>query len=118
MFIVTEMDWISAGHAILVLSFHAKFVFANISYELKVYHEKAFNKLCQSELFKLLGKLDLFGKDIRIIQNLYWEKSVRIQIENTFGKETRLERVYNKNVFSLDFNLYSEARIYYWQPQF
>lgn len=33
-------------------------------------YAKAFNKVCHKQLFELLGRLDLFGKNIRTIQNL------------------------------------------------
>lgn len=55
----------------------------------------------------MLGKLDLFWKDIRITENLYWEQTVCIQIENKFSNYTEIERsarqgcVFSPNLFSL-----------------
>lgn len=38
-------------------------------------YAKAFNKVNHKDLLELLSNLDIFGKDIRIIKNLYWQKT-------------------------------------------
>lgn len=57
---------------------------------------------------KYKKKLDLYGKNILVICNLYWEQT--IQIENKFKEYTKIERTERQDcVFSLDvFNRYSE----------
>lgn len=37
-------------------------------------YTKEFDKVRCRELLEILGNLDLFGKNIRIIQNLYWQQ--------------------------------------------
>ncbi|XP_047482487.1 uncharacterized protein LOC125034631 [Penaeus chinensis] len=39
------------------------------------YSKKAFDKVQHEELLKALQSLDLDGKDIRLIRNLYWEQT-------------------------------------------
>lgn len=38
-------------------------------------YAKASNKVNHKDLLELLSNLDIFGKDIRIIKNLYWQKT-------------------------------------------
>lgn len=38
-------------------------------------YAKAFDKVRYKDLFEPLGKLNLLGKDARIIQNLYWDQT-------------------------------------------
>lgn len=37
--------------------------------------------------FELIGKLELFGKDIRRIQNIHWKQRVCILIENRLSTQ-------------------------------
>ena len=54
--------------------------------------------------------LDLYEKNICLIQNLYWDQSACIRIENEMGEYTKIKRgVHQGCVLSPDlFNLYSE----------
>ena len=36
-------------------------------------YTKAFDRVQHDELLKMLMNLDLYGKDIHLIQNLYWD---------------------------------------------
>lgn len=49
-------------------------------------YTKVFDKVQHKDLFELLGKLDLFGKDIRIIHSIYWKQTICIWIENKLHK--------------------------------
>ncbi|GFN83360.1 LINE-1 reverse transcriptase homolog [Plakobranchus ocellatus] len=65
------------------------------------------------ELFRMLEKLDIDGKDLRVIRNLYWDQtaSVRIEGERSDLKPTK-RGVRQRCVMSPDlFNLYSEMVI-------
>lgn len=64
-----------------------------------------------TELFGLLGKLYIVVKDMRIIQNIYWQQSTCIRTENEFSKNTKIEMVVRQgSVFSPDvFSLKSEG---------
>ena len=62
------------------------------------------------ELLKILMNLDLYGKDIHLIWNLYWDQSACIRIENEMSDYTKIKRgVHQGCVLSPDlFNLCSE----------
>ena len=71
---------------------------------------KAFDKVKHEDLFEFLQNLDIDGKDLRLIRNLYWEQSAAIRIDGNIGKYTQIRRGVRQGcVFSPDlFNLYSE----------
>ena len=73
-------------------------------------YTKAFDKVQHEELLGMLGKLDIHGKDLRIVRNLYWEQTACMRIDNDLSEYTRIERGVRQGcVFSPDlFNLYSE----------
>lgn len=37
------------------------------------------------------GHFDLFGKNIKIIQNNYWEQTARVQLEKEMNQNTKIE---------------------------
>ena len=41
---------------------------------------KAFDKVRHEELFRMLAALDIDGKDLQVIRNLYWEQTAAIRI--------------------------------------
>jgi len=43
-------------------------------------YTKAFDKVRHEDLFEDLGKLDIYGKDLRLLQSLYWNQSACIPI--------------------------------------
>lgn len=45
------------------------------------YYSNLFDKVRRKDLFEMLGKLDPFGKDVRIIENLYWEQPAYVRIK-------------------------------------
>ena len=55
-------------------------------------YTKAFDRVQHDELLKMLMNLDLYGKDIHLIQNLYWEQSACIRIENEMSEYTKIKR--------------------------
>ncbi len=73
-------------------------------------YTKAFDKVRHEELMKILSELDIDGKDIRIVRNLYWEQTAGIRIEGEISDFVKIERGVRQGcVFSPDlFNLYSE----------
>ncbi|GFO39118.1 RNA-directed DNA polymerase from mobile element jockey-like [Plakobranchus ocellatus] len=52
-------------------------------------YSEAFDKVGHVELFRMLEKLDIDGKDLRVIRNLYWDQtaSVRIEVISNPSKE-------------------------------
>ena len=55
-------------------------------------YTKAFDKVQHEELLEILGKLDIHGKDLRILRNLFWEQTACMRADNDLGEYTRIER--------------------------
>ena len=72
-------------------------------------YTKAFDKVRHEELMNMLQDLEIDGKDIRLIRNLYWEQSACMKIDNQYSESINIKRgVRQGSVFSPDlFNLYS-----------
>lgn len=73
-------------------------------------YTKAFDKVRHNQLFDALKHLDLDGKDLRLIRNLYWEQTAAIKVEGEIGEFVEIQRGVRQGcVLSPDlFNLYSE----------
>ncbi|GFN81373.1 retrovirus-related pol polyprotein from type-1 retrotransposable element r2 [Plakobranchus ocellatus] len=73
-------------------------------------YSKAFDKVRHAELFRTLEKLDIDGKDLRVIRNLYWDQTASIRIEGEHSDSKPIKRGVRQGcVMSPDlFNLYSE----------
>ena len=73
-------------------------------------YSKAFDKVRHSDLFDILTSLDIDGKDLRIIRNLYWEQEAAIRVDNDCSAYRPIRRGVRQGcVFSPDlFNIYSE----------
>ena len=73
-------------------------------------YSKAFDKVRHDDLFVDLNKLDLHGKDIRLLQSLYWNQSACMRVKGECSDYTNIERGVRQGcVMSPDlFNYYSE----------
>ena len=73
-------------------------------------YTKAFDKVQHEELFKLLHGLDLDGKDLRVLRNLYWEQTACMRVGNDMSSYTNIRRGVRQGcVLSPDlFNFYGE----------
>ena len=73
-------------------------------------YTKAFDKIRHLDLFGILQNLDIDGKDIRFLLNLYWDQTTAIRIEGNVGRFVTIQSgVCQGCVFSPDhFNIYSE----------
>ena len=62
------------------------------------------------KLFNILEHLDIDGKDLRVIRNLYWDQSAAVRIGGEFSEYTLIKRGVRQGcVMSPDlFNIYSE----------
>ncbi|GFN73881.1 retrovirus-related pol polyprotein line-1 [Plakobranchus ocellatus] len=71
---------------------------------------QAFDKVRHVELFRMIEKLDIDGKYLRVIRNLYWDQTASVRIEGEHSDFKRIKRgVRQRCVMSHDiFNLYSE----------
>src|SRR5215469_3350916 len=73
-------------------------------------YEKDFDKVKHEDLTKMLERLEIDGKDLRIIKNLYWNQKVAVKIDDEESKWQCIERgVRQSCVMSPDlFDLYIE----------
>ena len=76
-------------------------------------YTKAFDRVRHTSLIDILQDLDMDGKDLRIMQNLYWNQEAAVRYENEYSQFCSIKRrVRQRCVFSSDlFNLYSESII-------
>ncbi|CAF1369208.1 unnamed protein product [Adineta steineri] len=73
-------------------------------------YTKVFDKVKHDSLFQILEKLDIDGKDLRLIRNLYWEQKAAMKVNNDTSEYTNIKRGVRQGcVLSPDlFNIYSE----------
>ncbi len=73
-------------------------------------YTKAFDKVGHEQLFDEVSELDLYGKDLRLLQDLYWNQTACIRIDGECSSYTKNERGVRQGcVMSPDlFNYYSE----------
>ncbi len=73
-------------------------------------YTKAFDKVRHEQLFDKLSELDVYGKDLRLLQDLYWNQTSCIRIDGECSSYTKIERGVRQGcVMSPDlFNNYSE----------
>ena len=62
-------------------------------------------------LFEMLNQLDIDGKDLRVLRNLYWDQTAAVRVDGELSEYTNIKRGVRQGcVMSLDlFNLYSEV---------
>src|SRR5437899_11781247 len=53
---------------------------------------KAFDKVRHNKLLNMLQDLDLDGKDIWLVRNLYWDQSAAISYQNELGNFASITR--------------------------
>ena len=73
-------------------------------------YEKAFDKVKHSDLIDILQNLNLDGKDVRLINNLYWSQQAAINIDNNLTPWIEIKRGVRQGcVLSPDlFSIYGE----------
>jgi len=57
-------------------------------------YSKAFDKVKHDKLIDILQSLDIDGKDIRIIRNLYWKQTAAIKINDHLIYLTFIVKIY------------------------
>ena len=74
-------------------------------------YSKAFDKVRHSDLFDILLGLNIDGKDLRVLRNLYWEQEAAIRVDSECSEYRSIRRGVRQGcVFSPDlFNIYSET---------
>ena len=73
-------------------------------------YEKAFDKVKHEEILKLLRDIHLDGRDLRLIQNLYWNQKAAVRVGDELSDWQEIRRGVRQGcVLSPDlFNIYSE----------
>ena len=73
-------------------------------------YTKAFDKVKHNNIIVILEALNIDGKDLRIIKNMYWEQTAAIRIKNEISEFIQIKRGVRQGcVLSPDlFSLYSE----------
>ncbi len=73
-------------------------------------YSKAFDKVKHEELFNILQSLDIDGKDLRVIRNLYWEQTAAMRVDGDISEYKSIRRGVRQGcILSPDlFNIYSE----------
>ena len=74
-------------------------------------YSKAFDKVKHEKLFEMLNQLDVDGKDLRVLRNLYWDQTAAVRVDGELSEYTNIKRGVRQGcVMSPDlFNLYSEV---------
>ena len=74
-------------------------------------YSKAFDKVKHEKLFETLNQLDIDGKDLRVLRNLYWDQTAAVRVDGELSEYTNIKRGVRQGcVMSPDlFNLYSEV---------
>ena len=55
-------------------------------------YSKAFDKVKHEELLAMLRKLDIDGKDLRVIGNLYWDQKAAVRIDSELSDFEPIKR--------------------------
>ncbi|CAH2229174.1 jg21606 [Pararge aegeria aegeria] len=76
-------------------------------------YEKAFDRVLHDRLIAILHNIGLDGKDIRIIQNLYWNQRAKVRVGNEETEDVEIKRGVRQGCILSPtlFNLYSETII-------
>ena len=74
-------------------------------------YTKAFDTVKHEEIMNMLQDINVDGKDLRIIRNLYWQQTAAIRIESEISEYQKIKRGVRQGcVLSPDlFSLYSEV---------
>ena len=55
-------------------------------------YSKAFDRVKHKELMQMLSELDVDGKDLRLIRNLYWDQKAAIKIWDQISNYVDIKR--------------------------
>ena len=74
-------------------------------------YSKAFDRVHHASLMDMLHTIDVDGKYLRLLRNLYWDQTAAVRVDNELSGWTKIQRGVRKGcVLSPDlFSLYSET---------
>lgn len=83
----------------------------DVLYACFIDYEKAFDKVKHEKLLEILINNGLDARDIRIIQNMYWNQKAKVRVEDELTEEIEICRgVRHGCILSpILFNMYSES---------
>ena len=55
-------------------------------------YKKAFDKVKHDNLFQILEKFDMGGKNLRLVRNLYWEQKAAMKVNNDISEYINIKR--------------------------
>ena len=55
-------------------------------------YSKAFDKVKHEKLFEMLNQLDIDGKDLRVLRNLYWDQTAAVRVDGELREYTNIKR--------------------------
>ena len=55
-------------------------------------YSKAFDKVKHEKLFEMLNQLDIDGKDLRVLRNLYWDQTAAVRVGGELSEYTNIKR--------------------------
>ena len=55
-------------------------------------YPNAFDKVKHEQLINMLDSLDIHGKDLRVVRNIYWEPTAAIKIDNEISLFIKVKR--------------------------
>lgn len=73
-------------------------------------YEKAFDRVQHEELMRVLGTIGIDGKDLRLLQNLYWEQEAGLRVDGQVHRWAKIEKGVRQGCVLSPalFNIYSE----------
>lgn len=82
----------------------------NMLYLCFIDYTKAFDKVQHEKLLDMLQSLDIDGKSIQLVRNMYWNQKVSVRVQDQLTEQIEISRGVRQGcVMSPDlFNLYSE----------
>ncbi|GFR92248.1 endonuclease-reverse transcriptase [Elysia marginata] len=55
-------------------------------------YSKAFDRVRPDELYKILNRIDIDGKDLRVVRNLYWDQNAATRIDDEISEYKPIKR--------------------------
>ena len=55
-------------------------------------YTKAFDKVKHEQRINMLDSLDIDGKDLRVVRNIYWEQTAAIKIDNEISPFIKVKK--------------------------
>jgi hypothetical protein len=104
----------SLVYSVDIIFYSSNFYFSVVSFFLLLIlpyiNLKVFDKVKHNKMLEIMNRINIDGKDLRIIKNLYWEQTAAVRIDNEIGPFQQIKRGVRQGcIISPDlFSLYIE----------